>query len=361
MNFTKRVWAIDLLRAFAALIVLNSHASIFTRSEAFGDISGLISHFIIQPLWNLTGVHPGVIIFITLSGFLIHHTNKNLPISFFSRQYWYHYFLKRTIRIFPVLTFAILMGSLVCYFSGLSVSVVSIIQSFFSPFFANNAAIPGNEILNTVITEYWIYLLVYPAFILLGKKNWLWYVSLLIYLLNYSRGFFTETSAAYKTWLGINFFSFQLFWITGAFFCDRSEQLSKWYAGNKKAGILIHAFFILFIILGNNIFFKGKYIISNILFSVLVSFYVVWFQNIKGYLNTVVHFFSNRVFTIYAIHFPLLLMYKQLPVSLNGWLSDLLLFAGIFLSIELVYQLIEKPSHQWARYIGNNKATGAVN
>jgi peptidoglycan/LPS O-acetylase OafA/YrhL len=353
MPLPRRVFIIDFLRAFAALIVLNSHASIFIKSRTFGTITEFFTSFFIQPFWNLTGVHPGVVIFITLSGFLIHYSNSQHPTGYFSNQYWYQYFLKRTIRIFPVLICAMLAGIVALYFYNNAWPGINILPAFFTPFFANNASVPGNEILNTVITEYWIYLLIYPLFILTGKKKVLLFIALIVYLLNFSRGFFSERSPEYKTWLGINFYTFQLFWLIGAFFCDRSAQITRYFS-NKRIAILAHCFFIGFILLGNIVFFKGKYIISNILFSILISFYVVYFRHIKGYFNSIVHFFSDRVFTIYAIHFPLLILYKILFLPFNNQVSDLLLLPGIFLCVELVYQFIEKPSHKWARIIGHS-------
>lgn len=96
MDHTRKINSLNGIRGFAVLLVLLAHAS----------YSGLNIH----PNLNFTGAgRYGVFLFFVLSAFLLtrqfitaKQKRKNM------RQFIGHYFLKRFLRIYPLLTFALL-------------------------------------------------------------------------------------------------------------------------------------------------------------------------------------------------------------------------------------------------------------
>jgi peptidoglycan/LPS O-acetylase OafA/YrhL len=99
-----RFYTIDIIRGLAALSVLLTHWGGLTEKYAdqFTKKIILILQVPINLIWQGGGTHPGVVIFIVLSGFCIHlSVEKNIK-QIKNKYFWKIYYLRRSIRIYPV-------------------------------------------------------------------------------------------------------------------------------------------------------------------------------------------------------------------------------------------------------------------
>ena len=124
----QRLIYLDIIRGLAALSVFFTHWVLWTSLP--GDTKTIFNNFISlvftifkSTLWAWAGLHPGVAVFIVLSGFCIH-----LPIaikrdSIGTKGYWLNYAYRRLMRIAPI------------YWLGLALGVFSVGFVYFHPGF----------------------------------------------------------------------------------------------------------------------------------------------------------------------------------------------------------------------------------
>ena len=109
----QRYYSLDIVRGMAALSVLLTHwggwTFYFTDSTTKHVIVFFQNIFKFS-LWNGGGIHPGVVIFIVLSGFCIHLPLAASPNLIAQSGFWRIFTLRRSIRIMPVLFIALLLG-----------------------------------------------------------------------------------------------------------------------------------------------------------------------------------------------------------------------------------------------------------
>lgn len=112
---SQRFLCLDAVRAFAALSVLLSHwgnwtAPIMRPSGTFDWAVDAAQSFFAKTAGAPGGLHPGVVVFIVLSGFCIHLPVATDPSRTASVGDWDEYFRRRMLRIAPVYWFASILG-----------------------------------------------------------------------------------------------------------------------------------------------------------------------------------------------------------------------------------------------------------
>lgn len=112
----RRMLSLDVIRGGAALAVLISHWGGWTNPGnpvSLGDLLVSLLQRAIAFVWSGGGIHPGVIVFIVLSGFCIHLPIARHPESTSQpTSYWKMYAKRRLLRIGPVYVIAALLGIL---------------------------------------------------------------------------------------------------------------------------------------------------------------------------------------------------------------------------------------------------------
>lgn len=177
------------MRGLAALSVMYVHWFTYLQARDDGSsrwvaiINATIDIFQ-KTLWNYNSTHPGVIVFLVLSGFVIHHGASARADNFD----WRAFYKRRFLRIYPTFAFCALIGILVhvaaavakehrgagyiLTYLTLPSSAMHIVASFFPVIaFVPYGAPLGNEILETVLVEMMLYA-AYPA-IRMGGALWL--------------------------------------------------------------------------------------------------------------------------------------------------------------------------------------------
>lgn len=228
-----RIEQLDILRALAALSVVWVHYWPFPRDN-LAPVAPWLSHALtagdnlLQIVWPRGWSHPGVIVFIVLSGFCIHLPQAGRPER---RVELGAFFRRRFFRIYPVYFFALGLGWLAnavmpaqsniwvqpepWTFGAVARDVFG--RSAFWP----GAAPLGNTILHTVIAEMGLYL-VYPALLAVVRRGG-WTVVLLGTAV-LSLGATAATHYGRVEWAFTSTWGFLFFWWLGAFAAEQRAR-----------------------------------------------------------------------------------------------------------------------------------------
>jgi len=168
---TKRYYILDIVRGLAALSVLLSHWGVWTIDFADTTTQKIIVLFQYNfqlLLWGGGGVHPGVIIFIVLSGFCIHLPQAIAPDKLNKSDFWQIFAIRRCSRILPVFWVGLILGVISVWLMSLEYTNIMMATEgngqlinknlFFSiagiseivRYFGVSALYPGNGPLSTV-------------------------------------------------------------------------------------------------------------------------------------------------------------------------------------------------------------------
>ncbi len=238
--------------------------------------------------WSNKGLHFGVVIFVVLSGFLIHATSKNLG----KREY----LLKRFIRIYPLFIISSIVGLLCsnkCDYPTFfyNVTLLSSVIPFDRP--------PGNPILITVIVE----MVIYMCYLFL--RNYNTYIVLFCLFIAYIFNILLYAMLGVGSeFIQRNLFSLLFYWYIGAssfeYFIKNNNVLKL----NKV--ILL---FIFYVLITNFIYIKGAHYFYSIILAVISSFMVVIIYNMdirRIYNNSIfikgLNFLGESSYSIYVWH-----------------------------------------------------------
>jgi peptidoglycan/LPS O-acetylase OafA/YrhL len=230
--------AIDVVRGLAALTVLFSHLPTFTSvgaGQPLGGMAQTVAETLGAPIGLLRmggGIHPGVIIFIVLSGFCIHLPCARDSALHTRPGFWANYALRRSLRILPVYWFCLALGLAAVLIIGTHYAVPSSdlppsaselaigtaasasILSEWLRYAGLGSMYAGNTPLQTVAVELWLYA-TYPIvlFLIVGGR----YVSLLgLALASYALVTAIRFSGAGPEYVYSTYFEFLTYWIWGA-------------------------------------------------------------------------------------------------------------------------------------------------
>jgi len=359
-----RIVTLDILRAIASLSVLFTHFSnpFIERTVSF-ELVNSYHKFIRLSLWANGGVHGGVVIFIVLSGFCIHLSaakNQSQHINF--RKYY----IRRYVRILPVLISAIIFGYVLKYMRNpieMNIFVRNFISNiFFLPVFVKSFSNPlGNGILITVMCECVLYA-VYPfLFRHLRRKRWALFIIILgmIYTMNIlSVAFFgVNSSTASK-----NIYSFLLLWWIGAGSAELSFRLNR--SRYISGGIFLFLMIIYMVIcyFGNRAL-SGFHYLGAVGLAMLTAYGLMVmkfyeFENPVQFprfsLGNLFEKIGLISYSIYVVHWPIILWMKYF-LQTNSLQSQSMIWAVITVTFLLIliasismYIFIEKPSHRKA-------------
>lgn len=114
-NDKARLHKLDILRALAALSVLFVHWTKYWDQKLLTgelkEIYGATVEFFSRMFFINHHVNAGVLLFIVLSGFVVHHTTSNDQVNLKS---WRKFFIfKRLARVWPIYILSIIFASIV--------------------------------------------------------------------------------------------------------------------------------------------------------------------------------------------------------------------------------------------------------
>ncbi|OYU67965.1 MAG: hypothetical protein CFE22_01240 [Cytophagaceae bacterium BCCC1] len=360
---------LDGLRGLAALYVMIGHAR-WLLWEGYSE--GYLKHTLEYSWMDKMSMyflsmfkfgHESVLLFFVLSGFVIHkgYVKKFLTDSLQSVNIG-QFYIKRIRRIYPPFLFALCLTALLDFvgrdfgFSiytgntpneGINITVgnqsLTLVTFIGNVFFLFKEYVPifgTNGPTWSLKLEWWFYM-IYPIFLLLSRKN-IYYSTLLIVLLfslvNYSY-FWTET-------LSKAVFSSIISWWAGVL-------LAEVYSKRIGIGLLnfaiinILGFFLLpFLPIYSDLYeFR-----ITLLLTALISC-ILYFQskNISFKLIENFKFFGDFSYTLYIIHFPILVFISGIVLKFNQNqlpMHSFFVFFGIIVSLGVAYLthfLVELP------------------
>jgi peptidoglycan/LPS O-acetylase OafA/YrhL len=369
---TDRINQIDILRGLAALSVLYSHLwgyaePITARSSFWLHDLGWGLAKTIKAVWPQGWTHPGVLLFIVLSGFCIHlpYAGKNQS---WDRESLRYFFRRRFLRIYPVLCFALIFGLIATSYASSDNPWLCVSLSHWRWWQsgAQMAGLPGffpleepigNTILSTVVSEMGLYA-IYP--LLLGMTRslgWGWLLA----------GLFPVTLAAralthfdwFGSWPLISIWGFLFFWWLGALSAEwrarRRELTAKVF---WLTWLLVSAVFIL----GNTLFFTR---IIGPLFGPLFASIVALLLLHINYVNIPPRGFSwlewigVRSYSLYVCHWPTLGL-TFIILTATRATSPLVLIGvpivAVVLATLLFHRTIEAPFQRLAKTLNRPSA-----
>ena len=266
----ERIQCLEAIRGFAAISVLLSHwilwSQIGVASQSVGDkLLHFLAEFVYFPFQAPHGIHPGVVIFIVLSGFSIHMPLVRDPSKGKCSLFWREFAIKRITRIAPAYWVSILLGLCIFLLSRQNIydsyplivqdinnDAPSIIKSVVGFFFLQGiipikGATIGNGILSIVAVEMAIYLL-YP-FSLKVKRHLGWKGIILLALFFYFIAVGLWLLGVDKVSVGVSVWTLYSYWIIGAYVAEKAI-LQKNKLGLLPLTILITLYWLVYPIRG---------------------------------------------------------------------------------------------------------------
>lgn len=365
-----RYLALDIVRALAAVSVLKSHWSGWTSRRA-GDAGVLdravaLYEAVERVLLSHLGVHPGVVVFIVLSGFCIHLPLATATPEKLAAHSWSRYAVRRATRIAPLYWAGCALGFLALFVErargapapGISgdplvftPALAALKLLFLEPVALTQPTYLDNGPLATVATEVWLYAL-YP--LVLGvRRRWGFapifacgVVLQALSLVMVRAGFPVPRVAA-------SLLVFFLWWWMGVWAVERFVARLRdpaqgagwgWTAATGLAYVLAH----------HTVHFRGAHYLVNLLLAcfsaALLSSCItaeVRRGDPLGAGLRAAAWLGERSYSLYAVHAPVLVLSI---VAIERWLPDrplvmrALPLGVVAVTAALSFQWIERPS-----------------
>jgi peptidoglycan/LPS O-acetylase OafA/YrhL len=331
-----RLTSLDVIRGLAALSVVITHISPYLSNTVFASTIIILQSLFSHTFWSNGGLHPGVIVFIVLSGFCIHlPVAKSNYFQITSGNYWKLYAKRRAIRILPVFFIGCSLGALVSYKYGVN-ELSETLKIFINPFWPHGKIV-GNEILQTIVVELWLYAF-YPITLLIYRKlgsKALLFSALLIYLIPI---FLVKKYD--PTWVGSSWYALYIYWVIGMLSADAA--CSGRY--QIQIYILIGAFF-LYILFGNMIQIKGIHYAKSLYLAIIAGLLFSYVCKYTYEPHKILIQLGEMSFTLYAIHLPLISLWLDFEWGFSTTNGQVGFFILLVVATITVYRLIELPSH----------------
>ncbi len=368
----KRLVSVDVLRAIAALAVLISHDYSVLQFEGsayyFDYLIDYGNRFFLSIFRGGAGGgnHPGVVVFIVLSGFCIHGTLARDPERANSPFFWRRYFVRRFFRIYPVYLFGTAFGATLLYFMqnlalspdihGTQISPTSLLAkcALLGPLFPGLDPGSGNVPLETVATEMWLYAF-YPILYLVALRS--------VFAAAIIVTFFYILSVAALYWgfdpvqMYSTFPRFLLYWVMGAVVAHYFYRKNTFAISTLSFSTT--ASFIALQLANQFLDVKGGYLIRVPLmafFSAMILLLLLTVESRRQIINplfSLLAWIGERSYSLYVVHMPIVLFVWGLTVG--GLFTVVPVLGPRFLAFALslgamlfVYRRVESPSHRYA-------------
>jgi peptidoglycan/LPS O-acetylase OafA/YrhL len=348
---------IDILRGIAALLVAYLHCRemSFIGLQKYSDLHGfsfspldLVTYMTYPVIWGSIGVP----VFFVISGYCIHRSEaKKTAAGPGGRALGLKsFYLKRFIRIYPLLAAALILTSVFDALSaGFAPGNVSLGDNSGGSFLINLFAMQGifgktygsNGPLWTLSIEIQFYL-VYPLlFWALAKLGWKT-VFLLIAAINVASYFLFERN-------GITIFtSYYLSWCLGAYLAEFKLREDGAAAPRNNKTLFIASAALIFLV-SCAVFFRSKYI-SFQLWALSFSMFlyaVLDYNPPAGFAVQALKKVGDFSYSLYIIHLPFVILLMSLVFHGERQSNIFVSFAlmiGLFPFAYLVYACVERPS-----------------
>ncbi|MEJ7759403.1 MAG: acyltransferase [Gemmatimonadaceae bacterium] len=382
--FTRqRAYSLDVVRGLAASSVLVLHWSLWTSQAVGRDAQSTAISALARVLslgWKGAGIHPGVVIFIVLSGFCIH-----LPVAAGLERtersgFWSNFALRRFVRIYPVYVVGLALGLM----SALIVAEPSITRDGLLISWSGTGALAqlaaiagsswpkdvwaGNGPLSTVAVEMLLYC-AYPGLLVLARRIGATVVSalaLLLYIVWASLAFHGISAEL----LHGTFLEFLLYWVLGAVAVEFAiyemrapvRRTGRW----RVAAIVSASAYLAYNLL---IEVRGAHFGGTLLLAICASITLGLLVLEETRLETdsrwrrlleVCGRIGERSYSLYVVHTPVLVLFiwwwsaASAPVVRWGSLGLVLLMA------ELCFRAVERPCHRLARRLRHDSVANVT-
>lgn len=360
---------LDGLRGLAALYVMIGHSrwllwegyseGYLKHTTEYGWIDKMLMYFL--SLFKFG--HESVLLFFVLSGFLIHkgYVKKFLNDALQSVNLG-QFYIKRIRRIYPPFLFALCLTGLLDFIgrnfgftiytgntsnAGINVTVGNQSLSFLTfignIFFLFKEYVPifgTNGPTWSLKLEWWFYL-IYPIFLLFSRKN-IYFSTAIIFVLftlvNYT-SFWTET-------LSKAVFSSIISWWAGVILAEVYSKRIGFGLLNFAVITLIGFFLLPFLPIYNDLY---DFRIALLLTAIISSLLFFKTKNISFKLIENFKFFGDFSYTLYIIHFPILVFISGIVLKYNQNqlpMHSYFVFLGIIVCLVIAYLthfLVELP------------------
>ncbi len=364
----QRFSSLDIVRGLAALSIFLTHWGRWVIDYAAEPSKSIIEAplRILKFIWQGGGIHPGVIVFIVLSGFCIHLPQARSAKVLEETGFWKFYAIRRAVRILPIYWVALLFGILSTWIMSdsnpvlplaFSFSGVAEIARFFVP---PKNLYPGNRPLSTVAVEILLYAS-YPLFIRVYQKRGL-STLLGIGLLFYSFVGVLRYLRVPPALINGTYFEFVIYWLIGAlcahfFYFDIRHQIV-----NRRTLASSALLVAVYLILTHIIHIKGFHVVTTLLLAIatgvtLVALLSLEFHNKLPLANgrRVLAFWGERSYSLYVIHTPMILLtrlYCDRYLHISSYVPWIALIITL-LAAEFIFKAVEAPSHRLARRLAS--------
>ena len=367
----KRYLSLDIVRGLAAFSVFATHWSGWTATVPSSATTAdtLIDgarDLLLSIFWSGGGIHPGVVVFIVLSGFCIHMPVAMRPEIERADGFLSRYAVRRFFRVVPLYWFASLLGiaailiangrvpffqdRVVVWAALVTFAGVSGIAKLFFPSVEFHS---GNVPLSTVASEIVLYV-IYPLLLWTRRRSLLLIAGFagfgyFLYVALVWSGF---PSAAVES----TFLPFLLYWVMGA----AAVELFARYRSNVhlriSVGITLLTLF-LYLAFSYLVHFRGAHFFTTPILALHAAALLHTMMTAEsrlrrsGLVARALGALGQRSYSLYAVHTPVI------ALATAGFLStDLRSLIGFRIAVvvavaavtEAVYRLVEAPSHRLA-------------
>jgi peptidoglycan/LPS O-acetylase OafA/YrhL len=324
-------------------------------------------------IWASGGTHPGVIVFIVLSGFCIHLPQLLRPGELRTVGFWHRFAVRRALRIGPVFLLGVLFGSFAAHLTSGMPSLSSPGWSGDQPIWwfryvalvnltTLRGLLPigdyplGNGPLDTVEAEAWLYAS-YPVF-LFALERWgksgLIGAGIALQAVAVSLGLLSQD----MMWAGRSYWCFALYWMIGVLAAERYVA-SRPGTPHAIPWLAIGSTFVVYVLASHVIDFRGSHYLKNGLLAAWTGYTLAklcaWEQSTNRVAPRAIEWLraiGERSYSLYALHFPLLTITAYLLIEADRqgpWTIRLLPLLVAALGAALCYRYLERPSHELAR------------
>ena len=309
----------------AALVVMTGHL-LHIKGSASGFLIG--SH--LEKI--LSSGSFAVMVFFGLSGIALRLQTDKYGISF-------RWFIARLIRLMPVYWITLIPPIIGCYLTGVKIDYPSygfFVAALGLQAIANNLYLPP---VNGPLWSLSVEIYLSASLLLIGRTKSFKAFFLLgfLILINWVTPGNPMLQGLPIFYFGYLLPSAKLNW------CDNLVI--------KSIPIIIPVFVLLF----SPELIQGKFSAFGnfILCSILASLIMTWCQISSGLEKTLLARFSQRSYSLYAVHFPLILFINKFLFEGKEYTSAIQVFVSIilvFLATEILFRFVERPSIVSARH-----------